>query len=256
MGKKIILFKEETQMSGGLPNSGFANSLDSEKSLISANSLNPLNPENSPFATGRAGEREIRKFKSRITKLSEKMGKKFILFKKEICMREELGNPGFENFLDSEKSLISGNSLNPLNPLNPEKSLNSANSPIAAATGRAGEREILKSNSRITNLFEKMGKNFILFKKEIQMREELPILGFENSLNSEKSLISANSLNPLNSEKSPFAAATGRACPARAGGRGFRFRAEEKEIQKSKSRITKFPEKKSKNFILLKRKSA
>ena len=89
------------------------------------------------------------------------------------------------------------------------------------------------------------------------MREELLILGFEKSLNSEKSLISANSLNPLNSENSPIAAATGRACPARSkGGRGFRFRAGEKEIQKSKSRITNFPEKKSKNFILLKRKSA
>ena len=86
------------------------------------------------------------------------------------------------------------------------------------------------------------------------MREELLILGFENSL---------NSLNPeksLNSANSPLAAApslTGRACPARSkGGRGFRFRAEEKEIQKSKSRITKLSEKKSKNAILYKRKSA
>ncbi len=87
------------------------------------------------------------------------------------------------------------------------------------------------------------------------MRGELLILGFENSLNSEKSLISENSLNPLNPEKSPLAA-TGRACPARAGGRGFRFRAGEKEIQKSKSRITKLSEKKSKNAILYKRKSA
>ncbi len=162
-------------------------------------------------------------------------------------MREELPILGFENSLNSE---------------NPE---NSANSPFAAATGRAEGREIRKSKSRITKIPEKMSKNFILFKEEIQMREELLILGFENSLNSEKSLISENSLNSLNPEKSlnsansPLAAApslTGRACPAREGGRGFRFRAEEKEIRKSKSRITKFSEKKGKNAILLKRKSA
>ncbi len=175
-------------------------------------------------------------------------------------MREKFPIPGSANSLDSEKSLISENSLKSLNP---EKSLNSANSSAAAPslTGRAGEREIRKSKSRITKLSEKMGKKFILFKEEIQMIEEFPIPGFENSLNSEKSLISANSLkslNPeksLNSENSPLAA-TGRACPARAGGRGFRFRAGEKEIQKSKSRITKLSEKKSKNAILYKRKSA
>ena len=159
-------------------------------------------------------------------------------------MREELPILGFEN------------SLNSLNP---------ANSSLAASlTGRAEGREIRKSKSRITKIPEKMSKNFILFKEEIQMREELLILGFENSLNSEKSLISENSLNSLNPEKSLNSAnsslaapsLTGRACPAREGGRGFRFRAEEKEIRKSKSRITKFSEKKGKNAILYKRKSA
>ncbi len=149
-------------------------------------------------------------------------------------MRGELLNPEFENFLNSE---------------NPE---NSANSPFAAATGRAcparskggsrggikcrfrfsaKEKNIQKSNSRITKLSDKMGKKFILFNKETQMSEELLILGFENSLNSEKSLISANS-------------------PALTG------RAERKEIQKFKSRITIFSEKMGKNFILNKRKSA
>ena len=82
------------------------------------------------------------------------------------------------------------------------------------------------------------------------MRGGLLILGFENSLNSEKSLISANSLN---SENSPFA--TGRACPARAGGRGFRFRAVKRENQKSKSRITKFLGIMDENAIPNKRKS-
>ncbi len=68
-----------------------------------------------------------------------------------------------DNRLDDSicvQEIINDLDISKMNSLNPE------NSPIAAATGRAGEREIRKSNSRITKFPEKKSKNFILLKRK------------------------------------------------------------------------------------------